>query len=93
MLINEETLAFDVIKDVGPGGTYLAHDHTVDWFRGEFYMPTLSDRRSYEQWKADGSQTIEQRANKKWKNILADYGEPDLSPDIDAEMQKYLDNL
>ena len=34
--VNDETLAFDVIKEVGPGGTYLVHDHTLDWFRLNF---------------------------------------------------------
>ena len=91
--VNDETLAYDVIEEVGPGGTFLVHEHTLDWFREEFYMPTLSDRRSYEQWKNSGELSIEQVANKKWKAILDNYGESTLSPDIDAEMRKYIEKL
>lgn len=90
--VDEETLAYDVIKDVGPGGTFLMEEHTVDWYRQEFYRPTLSDRRSYAQWKNAGALTAEQEANKKWKAILDNYGDSTLSPDIDAEMKKYMES-
>lgn len=91
VIVNDETLAYDVIKEVGQGGTFLVHEHTLDWFREEFYMPTLSDRRSYEQWKSKGSLPIEQIANQKWKKILKEYGEPTLSPEIDSDMRKYME--
>mgnify|MGYP001081598513 CR=1 FL=1 len=90
--VNEETLAFDVIKEIGPGGTYLVHDHTLDWFREEFYMPTLSDRKSYVQWKEGGELSIEQVANRKWKKILEEFGPSTLSPEIDADMKKFMEN-
>ena len=91
--VNEETLAYDVIEEVGPGGVFLTHDHTVENFRDEFYIPTLSDRKPYEQWADNGALPIEKVANAKWKKILAEYEEPALPADVDADMRKYMENL
>lgn len=89
--VDDETLAFDVIKEVGPGGTFLVEDHTVEHFREEFYMTTISDRLTYEQWMNKGGERIEVRANRKWKEILANYGESTLSSDIDRDLRKYME--
>lgn len=90
--VNEETLAYDVIKEVGPRGTFLVEDHTLEHFRDEFYQPTLSDRWVYTQWLNKGAMPIEQQANAKWKEILANYGDPTLPADIDADLRKYMEN-
>ena len=42
--VNEETLAEEVIHQVGPGGYYLTEDHTVKHFRQEHWRPSLMDR-------------------------------------------------
>lgn len=89
--VNEETLAYDVIKEVGPRGVFLIHDHTLENFRSEFYRPTLSDRMNYEQWKEAGSIPIEKQANAKWKQILANYAGSTLSADVDADLRKYIE--
>ncbi|KAF5028240.1 Glycine betaine methyltransferase [anaerobic digester metagenome] len=89
--VNEDTLAYDVIRDVGPQGQFLTHEHTFNHFRTEFYRPTLSNRQNIEQWKADGSQPIEKVANAKWKELLADYAEPALPADVEADLKKYVD--
>lgn len=89
--VDDETLAFDVIKEVGCGGTFLVEDHTVEHFREEFYMPTISDRLTYEQWMNKGGERIEKRANRRWKEILANYGESTLDSDIDRDLRKYME--
>lgn len=91
--VNEDTLAYDVIEEVGPQGNYLLHEHTLDYFREEFYRPTLSDRMTPGQWVENGSLSAAQRANAKWKKILADYGESTLSSEVDRELRKFLENL
>lgn len=91
--VNEDTLAYDAIEEVGPGGVFLTHDHTVEHFREEFYIPTLSDRKAYEQWVDNGALSIEQVANAKWKEILASYGESTLPSDVDAELRNYMERL
>ena len=91
--VNEETLAYDVIEEVGPRGIFLTHDHTLDNFRDEFYRPRLSNRQTYDQWHREGCTPIEKVANAKWKQIVADYGEPTLPADVDADLRKYIEAL
>ena len=89
--VDEETLAYEVIEDVGPQGTFLLEDHTVEHFREEFYMPTLSSRKAYQVWESEGHKTAEQRANEKWKKILADNPDPTLPADLDREMRAFME--
>jgi trimethylamine--corrinoid protein Co-methyltransferase len=89
--VNEDTLAYDVIKKVGPQGQFLTHQHTFNHFRTEFYQPTLSNRQNIELWKADGSLPIEKVANQKWNSILDNYEEPSLPDDIEVALKKYVD--
>jgi len=88
--VNEETLAFDVIREVGPQGQFLSHEHTCKHFRSEFYQPVLSDRNNPVQWEAEGSLTAEQRANARWKKLLAEYQEPALDKDVDEALRRYM---
>ena len=87
-----EKLALDVIQQVGPGGEYLTNMHTFKNFRKELYQPIIEERNNFESWKKKGSLSIEQVANKKWKEILANYEEPALSPEIDQALQDYMNN-
>lgn len=91
--VNEETLAYDVIEEVGPQGIFLMEEHTVEHYHDEFYKPTLSDRKSLAQWKLDGEEPIEKVANRRWKEILASYEEPKLPADVDAALKKYMENI
>ncbi|MBE9514686.1 MAG: trimethylamine methyltransferase family protein, partial [Chloroflexi bacterium] len=70
--IDDDTLAFDLIKQVGPGGNFVAARHTRRFMRSEHYQPTLSDRDSREDWEADGRKTTWQRAAEKVRELLAD---------------------
>ena len=91
MEVNPDTLAFDVIKDVGPGGHFLDKDHTFEHFRTEFYQPRLSDRDDFESWHAKGSPQSIEAANKKYKEILETYEAPELPPDVDKALQKFVE--
>jgi len=71
--VNDETLAVDVIREAGIGGNYLASEHTFRHFRDVMYFPTIADRRSWEEWSADGSKDIIARAKEKWPEIIADH--------------------
>jgi trimethylamine--corrinoid protein Co-methyltransferase len=67
--INEETLALDLIDQIGPDGTFLDTEHTLKYVREE-WRPKLIDRRSYQRWKEKGATTLQQRANQKVRHIL-----------------------
>jgi trimethylamine:corrinoid methyltransferase-like protein len=81
IVINEETLAVDVINKIAPGGHYLYEDHTMDNFR-DHWQPTLMERRSYEDWEEDGSKTMKDRVVEKGRDIIENYAGPiDRVPD------------
>ena len=68
-VINHDTLAFDVIDEVGPNGHFLACDHTMRYFREDWY-PNLMDRRNHEDWMAAGRKDLNDRAREKIEEIL-----------------------
>lgn len=88
--VNDDTLAYDAIAEVGPQGEFLSNSHTFAHFRKTFYRPFITDRQNAEQWKANGSLSLEQKANGKWKQMLEEYVEPALPAEIDAELKKYV---
>lgn len=56
IIVDEETLALEAIREVGPGGNFLTHRHTRRHL-SDLWVPTLMDRRPYEDWerKRDGA--------------------------------------
>jgi len=69
--VNDETLAFDLIKQVGPGGNFVTAKHTRHFMRGEHYQPSLSDRDYREEWEARGGKATWERAAERVKRIIA----------------------
>jgi trimethylamine--corrinoid protein Co-methyltransferase len=84
----DEALA--AVADVGPGGHYLGHPHTQAHFQTAFFMPELFDNRSIEQWAAEGSKEITQRALEVARGLLADYQEPALDSAVDEALLDYV---
>jgi trimethylamine---corrinoid protein Co-methyltransferase len=68
--VNRETLATDIVAEVGPGGHFLDHPHTVAHVRNEFYFPRLSDRQQRSVWEEEGSKDTLIRAHEEAKRIL-----------------------
>jgi trimethylamine--corrinoid protein Co-methyltransferase len=69
MVIDSESLALDVIDQVGPGGNFLDADHTVANFR-RMWMPTMFNRMPGHQWKAEGSKRSGQLIKEKTISIM-----------------------
>jgi trimethylamine--corrinoid protein Co-methyltransferase len=78
--VTPETLAFDVIREIGPRGNFLATDHTVRHFRTEHFMPSLLVRDEYEVWKETGRKRAEERAADRARELLQNY-QPEPLPD------------
>jgi trimethylamine--corrinoid protein Co-methyltransferase len=88
MEINAETLAVDIIQQVGcgPRGQFLQHDHTFDHFRSEQFMPRLFTRDVYSNWAEAGKQTVEQLAARRVEHILATHQPLPLPADAQKEI-------
>lgn len=85
--INEETLAEEVIKSVGPGGDYLSQEHTVKYMRTETFFPQLADRKTYDEWFKDGCKDITQKAHEVARELIANH-EPSYLPPETVEHLK-----
>jgi trimethylamine--corrinoid protein Co-methyltransferase len=81
VVVDDETLALDVIEELGPTGSYLAHDHTLKHFKEPYYSK-LADKRPYSQWIERGGTTMEQRAADHVDQILSSHEVEPLPDDI-----------
>ena len=77
--VNDDTLAVDVIKEIGVGKDFLSHGSTYKHMRSQS-QPKLIDRRMREDWEATGSKDIYQRALEEARYILENH-KPDPLPD------------
>ena len=69
VLVNDETLALDVIDELGPTGSYISHDHTLRHFKDAYYSK-LIDKNLFSVWQKRGSTSMEQRATRMVDDIL-----------------------
>jgi trimethylamine--corrinoid protein Co-methyltransferase len=88
IVVDDETLALDAIRAVGPGGNFLAHKHTKKHMR-ELWLPTLMDRRPYGVWeeKRDGAR---EWAREKAQALLRDHHPAPLDPRLAAELRRII---
>ncbi|MHC4445688.1 MAG: trimethylamine methyltransferase family protein, partial [Planctomycetota bacterium] len=88
MEVNDDTLAVEVIKEIGPGGNYLAHEHTVKYLRKLCWFPKITVRDRYEAWQASGGKDMRQRANDLARKILAEHHPTYIDEKTKAELDK-----
>jgi trimethylamine--corrinoid protein Co-methyltransferase len=88
--VNEETLAVDVIHNVGPNGHYLREQHTRDHYKTEFFYPNLCDRRNYEEWEMMGKQTMSDRVISRVQDILATHEPSSIKPETEKVIEQVL---
>ena len=86
VVVDDETLALDVIDELGPAGAYLSHDHTIKHYREPFYSK-LADKGGYSQWADKGATTMEQRAAVMVDKLLAKHQPQPLSAEAKAGIQ------
>ncbi|MBC8496985.1 MAG: trimethylamine methyltransferase family protein [Anaerolineales bacterium] len=79
--ISEDTLALDLIHEIGPDEHFLETEHTLRHVR-EDWQPSLIDRLDYHRWAEEGSTTLEERANNKVKEIIENHRAEPLPDDI-----------
>ena len=90
LVVNDDTIAFDVIKDVGPGEVFLGEDHTLEHFR-ELWTPQILDWRGRRQWEEDGAKTLRERATSRVLEILGAHDVPPLSEDVLKGMRRIIE--
>jgi trimethylamine--corrinoid protein Co-methyltransferase len=86
LVVNEETIALGVIREVGHGGSFLGQKHTFNNFRKELWMPELLERRNWESWERDGSRDIHEVARERVLKMLEAESPRLLSLEAEAEI-------
>ncbi len=90
--VDEETLAYDLIKEVGPGGNFVTAKHTRTHMRREHYQPTISDRLSRDEWLAQGGKQSWERARERVDEILSGNGSC-LTEEMCSRLKKEISGL
>jgi trimethylamine--corrinoid protein Co-methyltransferase len=90
LVVNDETLAIEAMREVQPGGHYFGTSHTMERYDSAFYAPLVSDWTNFETWNEAGGLDSAQRANATWKQALKDYEQPPLDPAILEELEEYV---
>src|SRR2546429_3936081 len=86
MPVDEEGLAMDALREVGPGGHHLGSEHTMRHYRTGFYRPWISSTENFDRWQRNGSRTADRVANEKWKQLLKDYADPGIDSGGDEQL-------
>ncbi|MEM7169085.1 MAG: trimethylamine methyltransferase family protein [Pseudomonadota bacterium] len=88
--VDEENLARESYLEAGPGQNFLSTAHTLQHFETANYICELPEAGPYEAWLEQGCQTAEQRANGRWKEMLAAYQAPPLDPAVEESLTDFV---
>jgi len=80
----------DSMRSVPAGGHHLGTEYTLANFQTAFSMPEMMNSDNYEQWLADGSQSAEERATARCRQMLEEYEEPKLEDHVREELDDYV---
>ena len=88
--VDSDTVAAEVINNVGPTGSYLAEEHTVKHFRNELWLPDKAwTRAMWDVWEKEGRGSMADRILKKVEHIIATHK----AKPIDEGLVKEIDNI
>jgi trimethylamine--corrinoid protein Co-methyltransferase len=90
IVVDDENLALDAIRAVGPGGNFLSQKHTRKHMR-EIFTPQFMDRRPYNEWQEKGDGPADW-ALAKARQILETHQPDPLDPGLSVELQRIIDN-
>jgi trimethylamine--corrinoid protein Co-methyltransferase len=91
--IDEDRLALECIKRVGPAGHYLSDDLTTQIMRSEFFYPELADRKPRMIWEQEGSKSTEDRARERVRQILAEHKPKVVPEEIDRQIRREIPEM
>jgi trimethylamine--corrinoid protein Co-methyltransferase len=90
--LDDESLALGVIDEVGPGGNFLSHDHTLSRWR-DLWMPQLFDRQRMDRWVETGSKDINARMKEKTLELIDTHTVDPLPESTDEEIKRILNKF
>ena len=88
--VEEQDLALEAMREVGPGGHFFGAAHTQSRYRTAFFPPTISDWRNYETWREAGSPTAADAAERIVAERLSDYAPPPFEPERREALEAFV---
>ncbi|MEZ5094390.1 trimethylamine methyltransferase family protein [Nocardioides sp.] len=89
--VDEESLAFDALAELGPGGLFLAHEHTLERFRTDVFMSPLFRSQAHPTWEKQGARHLPAVAAGEWRRLLDSYEDPGIDAGLDEALREYVD--
>src|SRR5262249_33741540 len=90
VLVNDDELALDAMREVGPGGHFFGCAHTQQRYPNAFFSPMISDWRNYEIWREAGSPTAYDTAHRLYREKLACFEPPPIEPERLEALQAFV---
>lgn len=91
--VNPETLAVDLISNLGWDQNYMDQMHTAEHFRSELHLSNLIDHSGRDAWQAAGSKSLMDVCTEKVEEIVAKHKPNRLKAGLEAEMQRFIDQV
>mgnify|MGYP000414180213 CR=1 FL=1 len=88
--INDDTLGIESLREGGPGQHMFGTAHTLAHYETAYWDTDLNDDQPYETWSEQGGDDAMIRANRKWKQVLADYKAPHMDADKEEALQDFV---
>jgi trimethylamine--corrinoid protein Co-methyltransferase len=90
ILMDDESLALELIAEKGPEGQYLDTEHTRKHFRERWY-PDLFERKTYDMWASEGGRSLAERAAERVSQIISEHKPEPLPPDLANQLRKIVE--
>ena len=88
--IDDDTLALDAIRDVGPSGHFFGHGHTIEHYDSAFYRPMTAETGTWDQWVEEGRRDVEARAAAVAASLIDSFEPPPLDGGVAEGLDEYV---
>jgi len=89
---SENRAAAEVITNVGPYGSYITEEHTLEYFRDEFLSTEIFERQSYDKYFFDDRHTVKDKISKKIEDLLLGYKHPYVEQATKKQIKGYCES-
>ena len=88
--IDDDTLALDAIRDIGPAGHFFGHGHTIEHYDSAFYRPMTAETGTWDQWVEEGRRDVEARAAAVAASLIDSFEPPPLDEGVAEELDEFV---
>ncbi|HYK90715.1 MAG TPA: trimethylamine methyltransferase family protein [Acidobacteriota bacterium] len=89
--VDSDSLALEIVREVGIGGSFLQAEHTLSRCRTEFFLPSISCRVRRGRWAKEGAKRMDEKAEETASRLIKTPVENGLSPEQQAELERITD--